>query len=108
MNDAKVYLYTIRDDGTISVREGEVSRKLHNWQRTLRFTPTEGDWCYVSSEPCTMYYRKVWMPKRDDELAKELCLEYHERKIKECERTLEMHRQAIATLKEIDDGDISL
>ena len=108
MNDTRAYLYFLKDDGTLSVHEGGVSPKFHNWQRHVRFTPDKGNWCYVSSEPYEVYYRKVWMPERDDERAKMLYIEYHERKIKECEKNLEMHKQAVATLKESTDRNLSI
>lgn len=101
MNETRGYLYILKDDHTFTVREGSVSPVLHNWQRTVRFTPDKGkgSWCYVSSSPCEIYYRKIWMTGRDDELATRLFIEYHERKIKECEKNLEMHKQCIAVLK---------
>lgn len=108
MTDTRAYLYTIRDDGTLSVHEGGVSQRFHSWQRTVRFTPDKGGWCYVSSDPYEVYYRKIWMPERDDETATKLYLEYHERKVHECERNIEMHRRAIAALKESTNGNLSV
>lgn len=104
MNELRAYLYTINEDHTLNIHEGYVSPKVHTWSRQRRFTPDRGSWFDVSSEPGEMYYRKLWLIERDDELATRLYVEYHERKIKEAERALEMHKQAIATLK----GELTL
>lgn len=96
MNKIRAYLYTHPDDHTINVHEGYVEVL---WLRQGLFTADNGARYYVSNEPGTLHYRKLWMTNRNDELAKRLYIEYHEHKVKEIERTLDMHKQAIITLK---------
>lgn len=99
MDGIRGYLYILNDDHTFSIREGYVCPKVPAWIRHVRFIPDNGHWIYVSGDPGVMYYRKVWLPERDDELAKKLYIEYHEGKIKELERQLDAHKQVIATLR---------
>lgn len=99
MNKTRAYLYTIKGDGTLNIHEGYFESGYNKWSKTSRFTPDKGNWCFVSNEPGELHYRKMWMPERDDERAKALYIEYHERKIKECEKNLEMHKRTIAVLK---------
>lgn len=99
MDEIRAYLYTIKEDDTLNIHEGRVSPGVHTWSRHCRFTPDKGSWHYVSINPGEIYYRKLWLAERDDELAKRLYVEYHERKIKELERNLEKHKQAIAILR---------
>jgi hypothetical protein len=103
MNETRAYLYSINEDGTLNVREGLFQPRFTRWSKQGRFTPDDGKWCYVTSEPCMFYHRKMWMVKRDDELARRLYVEYHEQKIKGYERSIEAHKKAIEALK----GDVN-
>ena len=107
MNGINAYLYVIRDDNTLGVHEGKFYSGTYGWSRA-RFEPTNGHWCYVSNEPGDPYWRKMWLPERDDQKAANIFIEYHERKIKNAEQSIESHRQAIAVLKGENNESISL
>lgn len=95
-NKIRVYLYTIKDDNTLNVQEGYLD---HLWRSQSLFASDNGNRYYVATEAYKIHYRKLWMIDRDDDLARQLYIEYHERRLKEIERTLETHRQAIEVLK---------
>ncbi len=95
----RAFMYYVDNNNILVVHEGYITPPVHNWQRQCWFTPDDGHWCYVSKNPCELYYRKLWMTKRDDELATKFYVEYHERKIKELEGKIEMHKRNIAVLK---------
>lgn len=99
MNETRAYLYSINDDGTLNVREGLLQPGIHRWSRQGRFTPDGGKWCFVSNDPGSLYHRKMWLPERDDERATQIYIEYHERRIKESERSIVTHQKAIDVLK---------
>lgn len=96
MNRIRAYMYTINEDHTINVREGYIDAL---WLHQGLFTADNGTRYYVSNEPGVMHYRKIWLTERDDKRATQLYIEYHERRIKEVERTLAMYKHAIAVLK---------
>ena len=99
MDKIRGYLYTIGQDYTVNVQEGYFEPGYHRWSRQGRFIPDNGKWCYIPNEPGMFYHRKMWLVKRDDEFATRLYVEYHEQKIKECERNIAAHKKAIAVLK---------
>jgi hypothetical protein len=89
-------MYTINEDHTLNVHEGHIDAM---WRHQSLFVADDGGRYYVSTMQGTMHYRKVWLVNRDDELATQLYINYHERKIKETERTLAMYKHALAVLK---------
>lgn len=97
MNEFRAYLYMIDKDDTLSVHEGRITYGRYPWTKQGYFTTDDNQRYFVSSEPSKLYYRKVWLQERDDNLAKKLYIEYHERKIKELEHNIELHKKAIKT-----------
>ena len=99
-NEIRVYLYTLKDDNTIEVQEGYFAQNpYYSRAKHGKFTLDNGKWCYVAKEPGEVYYRKIWLTTKNEELVRSLYVEYHERKIDDLERNLKMHKQAIAELK---------
>lgn len=99
MDGVKAWLYTIGYDDKMHVQEGRFYNGYHKWSRQGRFELSKSSWCFVSNIEGELYYKKLWLTKRDDELAKKLYIEYHERKIKDLEKNIETHRHDIAVLK---------
>ena len=98
MDDNKVYLYGLKEDYTLDIQTGTVNTNFDRWSKRGRFISDKGRRCYVADEPAEVHYLKIWLVERDDELAKRLFIEYHERKIKDLKRAILPHKQAIAAL----------
>jgi hypothetical protein len=100
MDGVKAWLYTIGYDDKMAVQEGHFYPGTHKWSKQGRFEPSKGSgWCFVANQPKEIYYRKLWLTERDDELAKELYIKYHERKIESLEKNIETHKYYISVLK---------
>jgi hypothetical protein len=96
MNKTRAYLYTYKDDNTINVHEGYVEPI---WHSQWLFTADNGHRYYVSNKHAALHYRKLWLTTRNDDLARQIYVEYHRHKIEELEQKLKAHKQAIADLK---------
>lgn len=97
----RAWLYSIRK-GNLSVRKV-----------TLKEKPAGGTvWCDViynkrrmssqRTEPGIVVYGTMWLPKRDDERAKEIFIEYEESRIAYEEEKLEKHKARVDILKRSD------
>lgn len=110
MNEIRGYLYSIKEDFTLIVQEGYFRRHgCNNWSKRGLFYSDDGKWGFVASTPGELYYKKLWLKERDDNLARQCYLNHHAHRVEELERQLDMHRRAgVALLKEINDGHISI
>lgn len=99
MDETKVYLYSLKEDNTLYIQTGIVNTNFDRWSKRGKFVSDTGRRCYVADGPAEVHYLKVWLVERDDELAKKIFIEYHERKIKDLKRAILPHKIAIEALK---------
>lgn len=107
------YLYS-RYRGKFEVHYGNIFPMNYDRRRNeyVKFSYSNGRFdkhttCWA--KPGVMHYGALWLPERDDELARKLFLEYEKDCVKELEERIARHRSTIEVLKDqvIYDGQLS-
>lgn len=96
----KVYLYSIGDEGLLFL-EGYIDHKRRYYGgNRLPFCIDGRFKSMCGRKSGYMYNGHVWLPERDDELARKILMEYENARIKDLERQIESHKKKIKILNE--------
>jgi len=98
------YLYSLWNDGFLAIKEGSVGKyghtdcfgqPIHDAYFSFR---TRG-YRQIQDTPGVVYNATVWLVERDDQLAKNILLEYENQMISLLEEKIENHRRKVSILK---------
>lgn len=95
------FLYTLWN-GQLKIREGIVveSRRCSKREAIFRHGSRYCDWTRCSPEPRALVHAHLWLPERDDALARELLIEYYTENIKRLEKQIEGYQANIKILQD--------
>lgn len=93
----KVYLYSLWS-GMLKVYEGDIYSSP--WAGQGSFL-SDGKRKGCSLEPKKVHNAMVWIPERDDQLARVILIQYEEMEIKKLQDKIENHLNRINILKDV-------
>jgi hypothetical protein len=91
----KAYLYQLQK-GILNIYEGNVYATLNGYDGVFK---TKNKNIACSSQPKLVFNSTVWIPEINDDLARELLIQYEEYEISLLENLIKNHRMKIEVLK---------